>query len=85
VRFEPPGTDESEYPRRTSTFLNDDRFEDWMVETEGIELPTRHPVSSRSLDIRGKNGIFDAETGGRNGLIAQMRDHERLYRDTSLE
>src|SRR6266851_299162 len=37
--------------------------EDWMVETEGTELPTPTQSSNRSLTSESGTEIFDAETG----------------------
>jgi len=39
-------------------------WKDWMVETEGTELPTPHPVIEPvSLTSESGTEIFDAETG----------------------
>jgi hypothetical protein len=40
--------------------------EDWVVETEGTELPTPHAVIEPVSDTRVRNGNFDAETGAQN-------------------
>jgi hypothetical protein len=47
---------------------------DWMVETVGTKLPTPHPVIETISGTESGTEIFDAETGGRNGLIRAKRD-----------
>jgi hypothetical protein len=42
---------------------------DWMVGLVWTELPTPHPVIEPVSDIESGTEIFDAETGGRIGLV----------------
>jgi hypothetical protein len=41
----------------------------WVVGLVWTKLPTPHPVVEPVSDIESGTEIFDAETGGRNGLI----------------
>jgi hypothetical protein len=58
----------------------------WMVETEGTELPTPHPVIESVSDNRVRNGIFRCRDGGAKAAFSscgdRYRDQRRLEKPT---
>ena len=52
--------------------------EDWMVETEGTELPTPHAVVEPVSDTRVRNGNFRCRDGSAKSAVPPLRDR---YRD----
>jgi hypothetical protein len=50
----------------------------WMVETEGTELPTPHPVIEPVSDVRVGNGNFRCRDGSVKTAVPPLRDR---YRD----
>ena len=58
----------------------------WMVETEGTELPTPHPVIEPVSDNRVRNGIFRCRDGGAKTAFSscgdRYRDERRLEQPT---
>ena len=56
-------------PARRSVVWND-----WMVETEGTELPTPHPVIEPVSDIRVRNGNFRCRDGSVKTAVPPLRD-----------
>src|SRR6202165_4753494 len=52
--------------------------EDWMVETEGTELPTPHAVIEPVSDTRVRNGNFRCRDGSAKSAVPPLRDR---YRD----
>jgi hypothetical protein len=53
-------------------------WKDWMVETEGTELPTPHPVIEPVSDIRVRNGNFRCRDRSEKTAVPPLRDR---YRD----
>ena len=49
-------------------------LKDWMVETEGTELPTPHPVIEPVSDIRVRNGNFRCRDGSVKTAVPPLRD-----------
>ena len=65
-RDQNPGTDWPEIPAETpylASYRKRAVCGDWMVETEGTELPTPNQSSNLSLTPELGTAIFDAETG----------------------
>jgi hypothetical protein len=74
------GDDTGEIPAETASLESPAKcavWEDWMVETEGTELPTPHPVIELVSDTRVRNGNFRCRDGSVKTAVPPLRDRCR--------